>query len=137
MNVQKINELLKAYNKNQKHELSLDDFVMNAKRYIAACKQGRLMCSIDSVSASGMSRTLKFVEMNGNKKNGFYVYNFWVLFKILGFQEVKHSDYFRVHGCGMDMVFHTNYSIIHDLHHIGLISKKDCLNLAQKTPHKI
>lgn len=119
----------------EKHGSSeVDSFIRNAKRYIKAIKQGRALCSIGSVSKSGMSRTLKFVECSGNIKNGFYYLNFYQLFVQLGFRCVSNTSYFRVNGCGMDMVFATNYDIIHSLYRLGFLSKKECEILAQKTP---
>ena len=38
---------------------SIDNFVSDAKRYILACKARRLICSINTVSPSGMSRTIQ------------------------------------------------------------------------------
>ena len=35
-------------------------------------------------------------------------------------------------GCGMDMLFATNYDIIHTLHRMKFISKAKCETLAQK-----
>ena len=105
------------------------DFYDNAQRYIKAIKQGRMICSIDTVSRSGMSRTLKFMEFQ--KSN---IYNFHAFFIALKFNQVKNSDYFRVYGCGMDMVFHTNYSIIHRLYRLGFLGYDECEKLAQLTP---
>ena len=128
--------ILNKYNKNNKYPVTPDNFEMNCKRYIKAIKDGRMICSIDKVSASGMSRTLRFVEMAKVGKTH-YIYNFYQLFDILGYEKVKQSDYFRIHGCGMDMVFDTNYNMIHKLYHFGLISKKTCSILCQKTPHGV
>lgn len=119
-------------------ELKLDPeeatyFYQNAKRYIKAIKDGRMCCIIESVSSSGMSRTLKFMECSGGK-HGYSYLNFYNLFKNLGYTKVKNSDCFRVHGCGMDMVFATNYNICHQLKKLGIITKKTCDKLAQKTP---
>lgn len=136
MNKTKIENLLKPYNKNKRRPITVADFERHAKRYIKACKQNRMICSVDKVSASGMSRTLKFLEMNG-KGNSHYLYNFYLLFDILGYQKVKDSDYFRISGCGMDMVFNTNYTIIHELKSLGFITQKTCGVLAQMQPHNI
>jgi hypothetical protein len=97
-----------------------------------------MCCSIGSVSSSGMSRTIKFLAPEKNIKRGEYQYlNFFAFFRILGYTPVKDSHYFRINGCGMDMVFHTNYSIIHKLHRLGFITKKQCEQLAQATPQVI
>jgi hypothetical protein len=111
------------------------EFIMNATRYIKAIKEGRIICSIDSVSKSGMSRTIKFLECKKGSKNQHHYYNFYALFIALGYSKVSdRSDYFRISGCGMDMIFHTNYSIIHQLHQLGFINRKECAKLAQMTP---
>lgn len=129
---------IKAQSYADNKEEQVNDFIRNAERYIKAVKEGRLLCSIPSVSQSGMSRNMKFVEVNGSKKDGFRVYNFWALFKMLGYSESrKEQDAFLISGCGMDMVFATNYNIIHQLHNLGFITKKQCDKLSQKTPPTI
>lgn len=125
---------LKLSNVEKYGSSEVDDFIRNAKRYIKAIKQGRMLCVIDSVSKSGMSRTLKFNECSGSTKNGFHYLNFYTLFCQLGFTKIKDSNYFRIGGCGMDMVFHTNYTTIHDLYRLGFLSNKECAKLAQMTP---
>lgn len=134
---EEIEKLVSNYNKGHQWETSTDDFISHARRYIKACKEKRLMCSIGSVSQSGMSRTLKIVEMDKTHSKQFSVYNFYQLYDVLGYQKVKDSDYFRINGCGMDMVFATNYGVIHTLHRLGLINKRTCESLAQNTPHVI
>ena len=115
---------------------SLEDFASDAINYVKAIKSGRMLCIIHSVSASGMSRVLSFKSCERYKTNYNYNYRqFAFFFKVLGYTETKkYSGEFRVSGCGMDMVFHTNYSIMHDLCSMGIISKKECEILAQKTP---
>lgn len=115
---------------------SPEQFVNDAKRYIKAIKEGRMINVIGSVSSSGMSRTIKFAapEMNKYSKRMQYC-NFFCLFKALGYNEARSKDgYFSIGGCGMDMIFNTNYTIIHRLHRLGFISKKVCSHLAQQTP---
>ena len=114
----------------------VDAFINDAKRYKKAIKEGRAICFIDSVSKSGMSRTIKFLECNKGRTQYNYM-TFFFLFSSLGFSSVKNSDYFRVYGCGMDMVFHTNYTICHNLQRLGIMSKKECEILSQKTPTTI
>lgn len=112
-------------------------FHADCVRYIKAIKEGRVICSIGSVSSSGMSRTIKFLECSRNVSfpNKYYYYNFFALFRALGFTQARSSrDYFSISGCGMDMIFHTNYTIIHKLHRLGFIDKKQCSSLAQDTP---
>ena len=128
-------------NINKELKLSNGDtivFIETAKRYIKAIKDRRVVCNIESVSASGMSRTLKFISCERNTYDKKHHYsNYYLMFKQLGFTPVRDSNYFRIHGCGMDMVFHTNYTIIHQLQRLGFISKKECETLAQETPDVI
>lgn len=109
-------------------------FIDNANRYIKATQEKRVFCIIYKVSASGMSRNLAFFEHTYDKKyKQGNIYNFYCLFKSLGYTEAKEG--FRINGCGMDMVFHTNYTIIHNLNRLGFIM--NCAALAQKTPSKL
>ena len=133
-NVNSDKELMGRINKESYSDVNY--FVAHANRYIKAIKEGRVINSIGSVSKSGMSRTLKFLECSKNGK-GYSYYNFYLLFKLFGFAQVNDSDYFRVYGCGMDMIFDTNYRIIHKLHELGFIDKKQCDVLCQKTPTTI
>lgn len=114
---------------------SMEQFEAAAKQYISAIKEGRMFCVIESVSKSGMSRNLKFISSEKSDTR-FWFSNYFAFFKALGFTPVKDSDCFRIGGCGMDMVFHTNYSIIHRLESLGYISKSECDHLAQQTPAK-
>ena len=129
-----IAKTLKLSNVEKYGSSEVQQFTQSAKRYIKAIKQGRVICNIESVSSSGMSRNLKFLECNGSIKSGFHYQNFFKLFKDLGFKTARNSNAFNVSGCGMDMVFHTNYTIIHQLENLGFITKKECRILAQKTP---
>lgn len=113
-----------------------EQFYGDATRYIKAIKEGRVICNIDTVSSSGMSRTIKFMECAKstyeNKRYNWY--NFSALFTALGYERVNNKQTFRIHGCGMDMIFHTNYSNMHEFRALGFISKKECDYLAQQTP---
>jgi len=130
-NVNSDKELMGRINKESYSDVNY--FVAHANRYIKAIKEGRVINSIGSVSKSGMSRTLKFLECSKNGK-GYSYYNFYLLFRLLGFTKVNDSDFFRVYGCGMDMIFDTNYRIIHTLHRCGILNNKECASLAQMTP---
>lgn len=111
-----------------------ENFISDAKQYIKAIKDGSMFCIIKSVSNSGISRVIDFKSVAKSKDKRFYYRNYNCFFIALGFTEV--SDGFRISGCGMDMIFHTNYSIIHSLCRLGLINKKQCSQLAQNTPSK-
>lgn len=134
-----VKAIVSAYNKNKVYKVDDSVFIDHAKRYIKAIKEGRILCSIESVAPSGMSRVIKFVEVSKySDRKQYAVLNFYQFFVMLGFSPAgKYKNGFRVNGCGMDMVFHTNYSIIHKLHRLGFITKKQCDELAQKTPHVI
>lgn len=112
-----------------------DNFISDAYAYIKAIKEGRMINVIKSVSASGMSRVIKFTSCEG-KNERYYQRNYNCLFIALGYSEAK-KDGFRINGCGMDMIFHTNYSIIHDLKSMQFISKEECEVLCQMTPNSI
>ena len=136
-----INEHGFFYGNNKKIEeieqIKIDRFIDDANRYIKAIKELRMLCNINKVSGTGMSRTMKFVECAKNHRRNEHNYlNFMVFFRMFGYN-VDRNGYFRVYGCGMDMVFHTNYTIIYKLHRLGFISKKQCKSLAQNTPYVI
>lgn len=112
----------------------IESFEKDAAEYIKAIKERRMLCTIKSVSNSGMSRNIKFHSCQ-KTKTGYYFRNYWTFFKTLGYTPASSDrDTFRIGGCGMDMIFHTNYTIIHKLHKLGFINKKQCENLAQQTP---
>jgi len=131
MNNEKITALLNKHNNGKQFPTTKESFTDNVYRYIKATKQNRLICNIDTVSRSGMSRTMKFVEMN---KNG-YLLNYYDMLKVLGFN--FKDDYMKISGCGMDMVFATHYNIINDFKRLGFITKKTCSVLEQKTPNTL
>ena len=138
MKKQAIEKLLAAHNKGQQFPVDYDSFITRCKSYISATKQGRLMCNIEKVSASGMSRTMRFFELaKYTDRNEYCQLNFWTLFKVLGYRQARNSDGFLINGCGMDMVFATHYNVIHDMQRLGFITRKTCDTLAQKTPHKV
>ena len=135
LNIEKINEYIKGYNKKNEYKIDNETFIDHAKRYIKAVKENRIICSIKSVSKSGMSRNIKFVELaKSDTSDKHQLYNFYQFFDVLGYSKVKDSDYFRIGGCGMDMIFHTNYTIIHNLKRLGLVSDDECKTLSQNTP---
>jgi len=136
LNTNEIDAIIKAYNKKNDYPISAETFKDHATRYIKAIKESRMLCSIGSVSKSGMSRTIKFLEMSKGE-NKHFLYNFYQFFDALGYSKVKNSDYFRIGGCGMDMIFNTNYTIMHDLRRLGFIDKDECSTLAQATPHTV
>ncbi len=127
-NVESNKELMKYI--NSKNYFGVEDFINNAERYVKAIRERRMACIITSVANSGMSRTMKFIESNP----GGDFCNFYSLFEALGYKEGRRKDGFIVRGCGMDMVFATNYNIIHVFKHLGIVSEKECRVLSQLTP---
>lgn len=115
---------------------SIESFIDSAKAFLKATEQGRMICNIDTVSKTGMSRTMKFLSCEKNKTN-FNYRNYFAMFKALGFNEVKGTSYFRISGCGMDMVFATNYQVVRQLHQMGFTTKEKSKWLEQKTPTTI
>jgi hypothetical protein len=112
-----------------------DNFINDAISYIKAINDGRMICNIESVSRSGMSRKIKFMSCEKYKNRGGFSYRQYLgLFKALDFKEYQRTGTFTINGCGMNMVFHTNYTIIHRLQRLGFISKKECERLCQLTP---
>lgn len=107
-------------------------FIQDCKEYIKAVKEGRMLYLVDTVSNNRMSRTLIIKSCDKNKRTkDFYYRNYTFMFKILGYSLSK--DYnIKVSGCGMNMLFATNYDIIHTFKNIGLIKSKVCDVLAQK-----
>lgn len=122
-------DILKAISKHQYY--SVEQFKKDVVTYIKAIKERRMMCSIHSVSSTGMSRVISFHSCE-KSKGGYYYRNYMQFFMTLGYQRTK--DHFRIHGCGMDMIFHTNYSNMHTFHRLGFLTKKECEHLAQQTP---
>ena len=116
---------------------SPDQFIADAERYIKAVKEGRMICAISSVSRSGMSRNMSFSSMEKHdppyhNERRYSLRNYFCLFMALGYTRV--GDDFRIGGCGMDMVFHTNYTMIHHFKRLGFITDAECRVLAQRTP---
>ena len=105
-------------------------FVNDAKAYIAAVKSGRILYTVTSVSKSGMSRNISVKSFEGKMTEGWYR-NYYVFLRILGYS-LDTGYNIRVSGCGMNMLFATNYNIIHSLHRMGFVSKKECGVLCQK-----
>ena len=134
-NIENNSEIVKGIKNLNYYEV--ERFIEDATRYIKAIKEGRMINSIGHVSKSGMSRTIKFVSCERSKSKNYYS-NYFCMFKALGYTESRAKDhYFSIGGCGMDMIFHTNYTIIHRLSRLGFISKKECEKLAQETPQTI
>lgn len=129
------NEVKKVITKNEYY--SEDNFIKDAQNWIKAIKEGRIICSVVSVSSSGMTRQLKFLSCeSSNYKDDekYYFRQYNTMLQSLGFRYNKNKYCISVSGCGMDMIFHTNYTIIHQLKRMGFINDVECSTLSQMTP---
>ena len=133
-NVKNNKKLVRGIEKVGYH--SVEDFCEDAVRYIQAIRENRMFCQIISVSKTGMSRTVCFREFTIEDQKG-RIYNFFAFFKALGYNTNKSNDGFVIGGCGMDMIFHTNYTIISRLTDLEFLSKEECEHLRQQTPTTI
>lgn len=109
-------------------DMLLDDI----QTYIKALKEGRLQYMVISVSSSGMNRNILVQSCEQNKNtNNFYFRQYSRMFEMLGYKLNK--DYnIKVSGCGMNMLFATNYNLIHTFKNMNIISDLECEILAQK-----
>ena len=122
-------EVIKKLSKEEYY--NQDRFINDCKTYIKAVNSGRMLYTVTHVSNSGMSRDINIKSFEGKMSNGYYR-NFYGMFSALGYSFNKNTNDLRVGGCGMNMLFATNYDIIHSLQRMGFISKKKCDILAQK-----
>lgn len=119
-------EVLKAIAKNEYY--SEESFI----------KEGRVICSVVSVSKSGMNRKLKFLSCEPSKYKDevmHYYRQYNSMLECLGYKVKDYS--ITVNGCGMNIIFHTNYSIMHNFKRMGIITDEQCSSLAQMTPTTI
>ena len=109
-------------------EMLLDDI----QDYIKALKEGRLQYLVMNVSSNGMSRNILIQSCEQSKtSNNFYFRQYTRMFEMLGYKLDK--DYnIRVSGCGMNMLFATNYNLIHTFKNMNIISAAEAEILAQK-----
>lgn len=107
------------------------DFIKDVKCYIAAVKSGRILYTVTHVSASGMSRKINIKSFEGKISKGFYR-NYYGMLKAMGYKFSANDYDITVGGCGMNMLFQTNYNIMRGFYHMGFITKKTCDILAQK-----
>lgn len=106
-----------------------ESFISDCKTYLKALKAGRLKYEIKSVSKSGMSRNITVESYEGTMAKGHYR-QYLAMFQALGYKTKDHT--ITIGGCGMDMLFHTNYTVCNMLKNMGFISKKQCSFLEQK-----
>ena len=111
---------------------SQDEFIADAKRYIKAVQSGRMLYTVTHVSNSGMSRDINIKSFEGTMTNGSYC-TYYSFLKVLGYKFAgNYSSDIKVSGCGINMLFATNYDIIHTLFNMKFVSKKKCEILSQK-----
>ena len=109
-------------------EMLLDDI----QDYIKALKDGRLQYLVIKVSPNGMNRNILIQSCEQSKtNNNFYFRQYTRMFEMLGYKLDK--DYnLRVSGCGMNMLFATNYYLIRTFKSMNIISDAEAEILAQK-----
>ena len=109
-------------------EMLLDDI----QDYIKALKEGRLQYLVMNVSSNGMNRNILIQSCEQNKtNNNFYFRQYSRMFEMLNYKLDK--DYnIRVSGCGMNMLFATNYYLIQTFKSMNIISDSEADILAQK-----
>lgn len=113
-------------------------FEREAKQYIRAIEQNRVICFIHSVSHSGMTRRMTFMECKLN--TGYAKYSYTKLNQFISVAAgypLSWNHELIIGGCGMDMVYNTNYTTISVLQRIGYLSKKRAEKLAQLTPTSV
>ena len=112
------------------------EFKRDAARYVAAVKEGRLLCKIVSISRSGMSRTLEIFEL-AKCGDMFHPYGFCAFLEALGFTMTPHKDAIRIRGCGFDATYETHAHVVSALVTIGIITEAEAVSLRKIAPHKI
>ena len=125
-------ELLKGL---KKVDMSIDQFIRDAQTYLRAVKERRISYTVDTVSKSGMSRTLVITSCERWRWDGklrYYYRQYNTMLQAMGYSVKRgYRDSIRVHGCGMNMLFATNYNIVWSLHRLGFINRKQCDVLCQ------
>lgn len=131
-NIENNKELLKGL---KKVDMPIERFIDDAQTYLRAVKERRINYAVDTVSKSGMSRTLIITSCERWRWDGkirYYYRQYNTMLQAMGYS-VKHGyrDSIRVSGCGMNMLFATNYNIVWSLHRLGFVSRKQCDILCQ------
>lgn len=106
-----IKELSRELTKNEKpqyREMSKDYILQELTRIKNALLNGRFYAGVVSVSRSGMSRKIKLAYVY---KNELRTIRDPKLLKLAGV-----SSKGSISGCGMDMLFHAQYTLFHNLH---------------------
>lgn len=131
-NIENDKELLKNL---KKVDMPIERFIGDAQTYLRAVKERRISYAVDTVSKSGMSRTLTITSCERSRWENKVVYHYRqynTMLQAMGYSIKRgYRDSIRVHGCGMNMLFATNYNIVWSLHRLGFISRKQCDVLCQ------
>ena len=131
-NIENNKELMKGL---KRIDLPVERFISDAQTYIKAVKERRISYTVDTVSKSGMSRTIIITSCEKSLYNGkrsFYYRQYNAMLEVMGYSVKRgYRDAIRVGGCGMNMLFATNYNIIWSLHRLGFITRKVCDVLCQ------
>ena len=116
-----------------KEEYYTKEMLLNdIQDYIKALKEGRLQYLVMNVSSNGMNRNILIQSCEQSKtNNSFYFRQYSRMFEMLGYKLNK-DYYIRVSGCGMNMLFATNYNLIHTFKSMNIISESEAEILAQK-----
>ena len=131
-NIENNKELLKGL---KKVDMPIERFIDDAQTYLRAVKERRISYTVDTVSKSGMSRTLLITSCERWRWDGkirYYYRQYNTMLQALGYSVKRgYRDSIKVSGCGMNMLFATNYNIVWSLHRLGFISRKQCNVLCQ------
>lgn len=97
-----------SYYTESDREYSVRSFKRQLNNIKNAMLKGTFYAGVESVSASGMSRIIKLAYIKNNRLNHI---NQDFLLKLAACDKNG-----RISGCGMDMLFHAQYTLFHNLH---------------------
>ena len=106
-----------------------EDFVKDCKTYIKAVQANRALFRVTHVSTSGMSRNISITSFEGKMSKG-YFRQYASMLEVMGFNLTNRFEV-KASGCGMDMVWNTNYNIVNMIKSYGIITKKTSEKVSQ------
>lgn len=116
---------------SKKEYYNEDILISDINCYIEALKEGRLQYLVTKVSASGMSRNILIQSCEKSKSNNkFYFKQYSNMLECLNYKLDRDYNVI-VKGSGMNMLFATNYRLIHIFKEMGFIDELECETLAQ------
>ena len=121
-------DIMKRINKEKYY--SVDALISDINTYIAAVKTGRIRYSVISVSKSGMSRTIEVTSCEKSTCGRYYYIQYQSMLAALGYN-TNDNGIIRVTGYGVNMIFGTNYNLMHKFCRLGFISDTQCDKLSQ------